>query len=94
MDKKAEIELTKGSEYRVYSLGGKEKMLETSGIFEGYITVGIDEIGLLIKLDQSHNELAEKTRIVPLHAVLAIDVLQVKQLDKKDEDREIPHYVG
>jgi hypothetical protein len=38
--------------------------------------------------------LAEKTRIVPLHAVLAIDVLQVKQLDKKDEDREIPHYVG
>jgi hypothetical protein len=33
-------------------------------------------------------------RIIPLHAVLAIDVLKAEPNDTEKEDTEIPHYVG
>ena len=38
--------------------------------------------------------MANKIRIVPLHAVLALDIMQAKQNEQEDDDREIPHYVG
>ena len=94
MSKKVDMALTIGSEYRIISLGGKEHVLESEGIFDGYITVGMDEIGLLIKLNEKHNELNGKIRIIPLHVILAIDVLDAKPDDGKNEDKEMPHYVG
>jgi len=94
MKKKPEIELTKGSEYRIYSISGREKMLESEGLFEGYITIGIEEIGLLLRLNEKHEDMNGKIRIIPLHAVLAMDVIEMKQSEDDEEDTEMPRYVG
>jgi len=94
MKKKPEIELTKGSEYRIYSISGREKMLESEGLFEGYITIGVEEIGLLLRLNEKHEDMNGKIRIIPLHAVLAMDVIEMKQSEDDEEDTEMPRYVG
>ena len=94
MSKKLEMELTVGSEYKILSLGGRDKSLETEGIFEGFISVGVDEIGVMMKLNKKHGEMEGKVRIIPLHVILAIDVLEIKPNEKRDIDKERPHYVG
>ncbi len=94
MDKKLEIELTEGSEYRIISLGGRDKVLETEGIFKGFMSIGVDEVGLLMELSKKHEKMAGKIRIIPLHVILAIDVLEAKPHLKKDSDKETSHYVG
>ncbi|UCH71624.1 MAG: hypothetical protein JSW62_04295 [Thermoplasmatales archaeon] len=94
MNEKNKVELTEGSEYKIYSLGGKDRFLETEGVFYGFISIGVDETGLLIKLNNSHGTMAGKTRIVPLHAILAIDVLKAEENEKKDDDKQMSHYVG
>lgn len=93
MKKKPEIELTNGSEYRIYSIGGRNMMMESKGVFEGYITIGVEEIGLLLRL-QTEDDMNDKIRIIPLHAVLALDVIQMKEADATKDDTEMPHYVG
>ncbi len=87
------VKLTEGSEYKIYSLGCRDQFLETEGKFKGYISIGIDETGLLMELNRKHSEMAGKIRIVPLHAILAIDILNAVESEKKD-DGEISHYVG
>jgi hypothetical protein len=94
MSKKLDMELTEGSEYKIFSLGGRDTMLETEGIFRGFISIGVDEIGLLMELNDKHGEMTGKTRIVPLHVILAIDVFEAKPNQKKDVDKETSHYVG
>jgi hypothetical protein len=94
MDKKLEIELTEGSEYKITSLGGRDSALETEGIFKGFMSIGVDEIGLLMELGKRHENMAGKIRIIPLHVILAIDVLEAKPNVKKNSDRETAHYVG
>jgi len=94
MDKKLEIELTEGSEYKITSLGGRDKVLETEGIFKGFMSIGVDEVGLLMELSKKHEKMAGKIRIVPLHVILAIDVLEAKPNLKKDSNKETSHYVG
>ena len=94
MRKKAEMEVTIGSKYKIISLGGKENVLESEGIFEGYATVGMDEIGLLMRLNEKHGDMQGKIRIVPLHVILAIDVLDAKPDEMAEDDKEMSHYVG
>ena len=94
MAKKPEFKLTEGSRYRTVSIGGKDQTLDTQGVFKGFATLGIDEIGLLIELGKSHDDYEGKTRIVPLHAILAIDVLDEKKHIKKEDSKELNHYYG
>ena len=94
MNKKPEMELTEGSKYKILSVGGKDNVLETEGIFKGFISMGVDEIGLLMELSENHGEMAGKVRIIPLHVILAIDVFEVKTNQKKDDEKEMSHYVG
>ena len=60
----------------------------------GFMTIGIDEIGLIMKRDKDHGDMTGKIRIVPLHAILAIDLLDAKPNSKKDDNKEMPNYVG
>lgn len=94
MDKKEDLKLTEGSRYRIISIGGKDTSLETEGIFKGFANLGIDEGGLLMELGEFHKDLKGIIRIVPLHAVLAIDILDEKEHDKKDETKDTNHYYG
>ena len=93
-DEEEKMELTKGSEYKIYSLGSRDNCLETEGVFKGFISIGVDETGLLIVLNHKHGDMAGITRIVPLHAILAIDVLKAEENEKKDDTKEMAHYVG
>ena len=96
MDKKEDWKLIEGSRYKIISIGGRDSSLETEGIFKGYATIGIEEAGLVIELCTEHEKSTDKLRIVPLHAILAIDVLDAKQHERKDEDGELSsgHYYG
>ncbi len=77
--------LTKGSKYRVTSAESREKPMVTLGDFKGYTSVGPDE-ALVMELDESHGELAGKLRIIPLHMVLAIDVIEA--VEEKEAAKE------
>ncbi len=94
MSKKEEMKLTEESRYRIISIGGRDIALETEGVFKGFATLGIDEGGLLMELGESHGDLQGKTRIVPLHAILAIDILDAKEHDKKEDTKDTNHYYG
>ena len=94
MKKKEEMILIEGSRYKVISIGGRDNTLETEGVFKRFASIGIDEGGVVIELGDNHGEMKGKMRIVPLHAILAIDILDIKEHDKKDDDKETSHYYG
>lgn len=94
MSKDKKMEITEGSVYKITSLGGRDNVLETEGTFKGFISIGVDETGLLIELSPSHGDMAGKIRIVPLHVILLVDVLDLKENEKKEEDKGVSHYVG
>jgi hypothetical protein len=94
MKEEKRMELTEGSEYKITSLGGKDAAIETQGTFQGFISIGIDETGLLMELNKSHGKDVGKIRIVPLHVILLIDILKTKENQNKDEFKGMSHYVG
>jgi hypothetical protein len=96
MEKREDWKLIEGSRYKIISIGGRDSSLETEGVFRGYATIGIEEAGLVIDLCTEHSsDTTEKLRIVPLHAILAIDVLDVKPHEGRDEEKEPSgHYYG
>ena len=94
MNKKVSMELTEGSAYKILSLGGKDNTVETEGVFKGFTSIGAEEFGLIMELDHKHGEIAGKLRIIPIPVILAIDVLEAMPNQKKDDDKEMSHYVG
>jgi hypothetical protein len=88
------MELTEGSVYKITSLGGRDVLLETEGVFKGFISIGVDETGLLIELNHNHGDMSGKIRIVPIHMILLIDILESRENEKKDDDKLMSHYVG
>lgn len=94
MNKEKKMELTENSVYKITSLGARDSVLETEGTFKGFISIGVDETGLLMELGPSHGDMVGKIRIVPLHVLLLIDVLDLKEDAEKDDDKGISHYVG
>ena len=94
MDNDKKMELTKGSVYKITSLGARDSLLETEGVFKGFISIGVDETGLLMELNPNHGDMSGRIRIVPLHVILLIDVLESKENEKKDDDKGVSHYVG
>ena len=88
------MELTEGSTYKITSLGARDSVIETEGTFKGFISIGVDETGLLMDLNKGHGKMAGKIRIIPLHVILLIDVLDAKENKAKDEYKGISHYVG
>ncbi len=69
------VSLTKGSRYRVESMETRDRTKVTKGVFRGYATIGPDD-AIVIELDESHQEMKGKLRLIPLHVVLAVDVLE------------------
>src|SRR5437867_1331353 len=53
----------------------RERTKVTKGIFRGYATIGTDD-AIVVELDESHQELKGKLRLIPLHVVLAVDILE------------------
>lgn len=93
-EEKKNVELTEGSIYKITSIGSREKTIETEGVFKGFISIGVDETGILMELNESHGPLAGKDRIIPLPFVVLIDVLDAKENKEKDDYKGMTHYVG
>lgn len=69
------LSLTKGSRYRIESMETRDRTKVTKGMFRGYASIGTDD-AIVIELDESHQEMKGKLRLIPLHVVLAVDVLE------------------
>lgn len=79
------VALTKGSRYRIESMETRERTKVTKGIFRGYAAVGPDD-AIVIEMDESHQEQKGKLRLIPVHMVLSVDVMeQVKEEAPKTE---------
>jgi len=94
MDEEKKMEITEGSVYKITSLGSRDHLLETEGTFRGFISIGLDETGLLMELNKSHGVMAGKIRIVPLHVILLIDILDAKENERREDYKGMSNYVG
>ena len=90
-EKKKDFVLTKGSKYRVKSIESREKPLKSHGTFEGYTVVGHDE-SIVLTLDDSHKDQAGRKRIIPIHMIVAIDVIEAVE-ETKDLDEPGTMYI-
>jgi hypothetical protein len=79
----AGVMLTVGSKYRIKSLESRDSPLITHGKFLGYTAIAHDE-GLCIELDSSHKEMAGRIRVIPVHVIIAIDILKAAEKEEKD----------
>lgn len=80
----------KGSVYRVRSLGSHQEPVLTVGTFLGFTHIGMSSEALKIELGNDHGEDAGKTRIVPVHMLLHVDVLEQKESEEPEKDDSHP----
>ena len=86
--------MTIGSKYRIRSLESRDKPLITQGTFKGYTAFGHED-AVCMELDESHNEDAGRTRVIPGHMIMAIDVLSVAMETKsREKDEDTSRYFG
>jgi len=76
--------LTKGSRYRIESMETREKPLLTHGVFRGYTTIGPDD-AIIMQLDESHKDTEGRIRLIPCHMIIAIDVVEAVEEEKKPD---------
>ena len=88
MPENESMTLTKGSRYRIASIETRDKPMVTHGLFKGYGTIGPDE-AICMELDESHKEQAGKIRLIPIHMVIAVDIVdQVPETKEKKKEPE------
>ncbi|MCI4350362.1 MAG: hypothetical protein L3K15_02465 [Thermoplasmata archaeon] len=90
--KKPSIVLTAGSKVKVRSAGTRDDALVSTGVFRGLVSVGGDN-SLAVELDGTVKEEKGKIRLIPLNALLALDVLEAaKPEEEKRVDPGTPGY--
>ncbi len=86
------IVLTPGSLYRIRSLEARDHPMETYGTFKGYAAIAHDT-ALVVELDRSHGEDAGRTRLIPTHMIIAIDVVKAeKEKEEKEAEGEAVYF--
>ncbi len=80
--KKPLIALTPGSRVRVRSAGPDETAIDSTGIFRSLVSIGGDNT-LAIELDGGAGEEKGRVRLVPVPAVLAIDILEAAKPEEE-----------
>ncbi|MEM0493354.1 MAG: hypothetical protein QXS02_05325 [Candidatus Thermoplasmatota archaeon] len=94
MNKKEELKITEGSKYRIYSIGGRDEPLETEGVCKGFISLGIDEGGVIIELGPVHKEKQGILRVIPIHTILAVEILDEQKHEVREDEKDSAHYYG
>ncbi len=85
--------LTPGSKCIIYLATSHEEIAKTHGTFQGFVPVG-EESSLCIVLDETHGELAGKTRLIPTNMIAAIDIIEAAEIEENEEHYEDTHYYG
>ncbi len=81
--------LTKGSRYRIVSASSTDENFITEGTLEGFISMG-EEPALLIKMEL---EGKEQMRIIPVNAILMIDVINHVD-EEKSNTKDETYYIS
>jgi len=91
--KRPPIVLTPGSRVRVRSAGPEEQAIDSLGIFRGLVSIGGDN-ALAVELESSDREEQGRVRLVPLSALLAVDILEAAkpEEEKRAEPTQSPGY--
>ena len=91
--KRPAIALTPGSRVKVRSAGTENAAIVSSGTFRGLVSISGDN-ALAIELDGTGGEEKGLIRIVPVPAILAIDILEAAKADeeKRSEPSHAPEY--
>jgi len=91
--KKPAIVLTTGSKIRIRSAGSRDEALVSTGTFRGLVSVGGDN-SLAIELSDAVKEEKGRIRLIPLNALLALDVLEAvkPEEEKRSETAASPGY--
>ena len=92
--RKSAIALTVGSRVRVRSASSENESLVSNGTFRGLVSIGGDS-SLAVELDGTVPEEKGRIRLIPLNALLALDVLEAaKAEEEKRIDPTSPGYFG
>lgn len=91
--KKPTITLSTGSRIRVRSAGTRDEALLSLGAFRGLVSLG-GENSLAVELEEGTKEEKGKIRLVPLNAILAIDIIEAAKPaeEEKRADPSQPAY--
>lgn len=91
--KRPGIAFTPGSRVRVHSAGPKEEAFISTGTFRGLVSIAGDS-SLAIELEGPPKEEKGQIRLVPLNALLAIDILEAAKVEeeKRVESTPAPGY--
>ena len=92
-EKNERIQLTEDSHCVVHSLGDRNTMLISRGFFRGYSSVGGGD-ALCMELDDSHEDLKGKIRLIPSYVVLAVDLIEIAEGDAEEEEQHPTGYYG
>lgn len=93
--KRPVIALTPGSKIRLRSAGPDDQALLSTGLFRGLVSIGGDN-AIAIELDGSDGTEKGMVRLVPIPALLAIDILEAAkpEEEKRAEPAASPGYFG
>ena len=91
--KKPVIALTPGSHVRLRSAGPETSTIDSSGTFRGLVSIGGDN-ALAIELDGPEKEDKGRVRLVPIPAILTVDILEAArpEEEKRTEPTQSPGY--
>ena len=91
--KKPAIALTPGSRVRLRSAGPETSTIDSSGTFRGLVSIGGDN-AVAIELDDAHGQEKGRIRLVPVPAILTIDILEAAkpEEEKRTETTQAPGY--
>ena len=92
-ERKTTLGLTPGSKVKVRSAGPKDDALVSTGTFRGLVSIAGDS-SLAIELEEGTKEEKGQIRLVPLNALLAIDILHAAkpEEEKRPETTASPGY--
>ena len=80
--KRPAIALVPASRVRVRSAGPDEQAIESLGVFRGLVSIGGDN-ALAIELAGPDAEEKGRIRLVPIPAILAIDILEAAKAEEE-----------
>ncbi|MFY9716676.1 MAG: hypothetical protein WAK40_01895 [Thermoplasmata archaeon] len=85
--KRPPIVLTPGSRVSVHSAGPDDQAMVSVGVFRGLVSIGGDNV-IALELDGATAEEKGRVRLVPVPAILAIDILEAAK--PEEEKRSEP----
>jgi hypothetical protein len=91
--KRPAIALTPSSKVRIRSAGPDETAIVSTGVFRGLVSIGGDN-AIAIELDGSDGDEKGRIRLVPVPALLAVDIVESAkpEEEKRSEPASAPGY--